>query len=242
MSTPRHDGRAVDALRPITIETGFTKWAEGSVLCAFGDTKVLCNATVDEQIPRWMKGQGKGWVTAEYSMLPRSTDSRNSRESVRGKLGGRTHEISRLIGRSLRAAVDLKALGERQIMLDCDVIQADGGTRTASITGAYVALSLAIKTLKKKGLVRKDPVIQPLAAVSVGIVDGRGVLDLDYPEDQNAETDMNLVMTADGGIVEVQGTAEKKPFTRDELTTMLDLGQKGIMELIAAQIAAIEAA
>ncbi len=242
MSTPRHDGRAVDALRPVTIETGFTKWAEGSVLCAFGDTKVLCNATVDEQIPRWMKGQGKGWVTAEYSMLPRSTDSRNSRESVRGKLGGRTHEISRLIGRSLRAAVDLKALGERQIMLDCDVIQADGGTRTASITGAYVALCLAIKTLKKKGLVRKDPVIQPLAAVSVGIVDGRGVLDLDYPEDQNAETDMNLVMTADGGIVEVQGTAEKKPFTRDELTTMLDLGQKGIMELIAAQIAAIEAA
>lgn len=242
MSTPRHDGRAVDALRPVTIETGFTKWAEGSVLCAFGDTKVLCNATVDEQIPRWMKGQGKGWVTAEYSMLPRSTDSRNSRESVRGKLGGRTHEISRLIGRSLRAAVDLKALGERQIMLDCDVIQADGGTRTASITGAYVALCLAIKTLKKKGLVRKDPIIHPLAAVSVGVVDGRGVLDLDYPEDQNAETDMNLVMTADGGIVEVQGTAEKKPFTRDELTTMLDLGQKGVMELIAAQIAAIEAA
>lgn len=242
MTNPRHDGRAVDQMRSIEIVTGFTKWAEGSVLCSFGDTKVLCTASVDERIPKWLKDNGKGWVTAEYSMLPRSTDSRNSRESVRGKIGGRTHEISRLIGRSLRACLDLKALGERQIMLDCDVLQADGGTRTASITGAYVALCLAINGLKKKGMIRKDPIIHPLAAVSVGIVNGEAILDLDFPEDQNAETDMNLVMTADGGLVEVQGTAEKKPYSRDEMNRMLDLGHKGIQELIVAQAAAIEAA
>lgn len=229
-------------MRPVQIITGYTKWAEGSVLCCFGDTKVLCNASVEERIPRWLRDQGRGWITAEYSMLPRSTDSRNQRESQRGKIGGRTHEISRLIGRSLRAAVDLKALGERQITLDCDVIQADGGTRTASITGAYVALGLAIAGLKKKGNLRKSPLIQPVAAVSVGVVNGRCVLDLDYVEDQGAETDLNLVMTADGGLVEVQGTAEKKPFTRAELDTMVDLGAKGISELVAAQTAALEEA
>lgn len=242
MSELRHDGRAADAMRPVQIITGFTKWAEGSVLCCFGDTKVLCNASVEERLPPWLRDQGRGWITAEYSMLPRSTDSRNQREAVRGKLGGRTHEISRLIGRSLRAAVDLKALGERQITLDCDVIQADGGTRTASITGAYVALGIAIAGLRKRGLVRKASIMQPVAAVSVGIVDGQCVLDLDYKEDQNAETDLNLVMSADGGIVEVQGTAEKKPFTRAELDRMVDLGAKGIAELVAAQAAAIEAA
>ena len=242
MSYQRLHGRLPDALREVVIETGYTKWAEGSVLCCFGDTKVLCNASVEERLPPWLRDQGRGWITAEYAMLPRATDSRNGRESVRGKIGGRTHEISRLIGRSVRAAIDLEKLGERQITLDCDVIQADGGTRTASVTGAYVALRLAVETLKKRGLVRADPFLSPVAAVSVGIVEGEVLLDLNYIEDQKADTDLNLVMTGDGGIVEVQGTAEKTPFNRAELDRMLSVGAAGIEKLVEAQNAAIEAA
>lgn len=239
MAYERISGRNHDALRPVEIITGFTKWAEGSVLCCFGDTKVLCNATVEERIPGWLKEQGRGWVTAEYAMLPRSTDSRNTRESVRGKIGGRTHEISRLIGRSLRAAVDLPMLGERQITVDCDVLQADGGTRTASITGAWVALSLAIQTLMQRGLVRKNPIVQPVAAVSIGIVSGEVLLDLNYVEDQAADTDLNLVMTEDGGIVEVQGTAEGLPFSKNELDKMYSIGAEGIRQLTERQKAAL---
>lgn len=242
MTYQRLQGRGADALRPIEIITGFTKWAEGSVLCAFGDTKVLCNATIEERTPPWLKDQGRGWVTAEYAMLPRATDTRSAREAVKGKLGGRTHEISRLIGRSLRAGVDLVALGERQITLDCDVIQADGGTRTAAITGAWVALSLAVRTLKAKGLVRKDPLVSPVAAVSVGIIGGEVLLDLNYVEDQAADTDLNLVMTGAGGLVEVQGTAEGAPFSKAELDRMLDVGGAGIQALVRAQAAALESA
>jgi ribonuclease PH len=242
MTYQRLQGRSADALRPLEITTGFTKWAEGSVLCCFGDTKVLCTASVDERTPPWLKDQGRGWVTAEYSMLPRATDTRNARESVKGKLGGRTHEISRLIGRSLRAGIDLTALGERQILLDCDVLQADGGTRTASITGAWVALALAIKGLKAKGLVRKDPLVSPVAAVSIGIIEGEVLLDLNSAEDQAADTDLNLVMTGAGGLVEVQGTAEGAPFSKAELDRMLEVGGRGIQALVRAQTAALEAA
>ena len=231
----RPSGRSPDQLRPVKITRNFTKHAEGSVLVEFGDTRVLCNASVTEGVPRFLKGSGQGWLTAEYGMLRRSTGSRMNREAARGKQGGRTVEIQRLIGRSLRAAVDLNALGEFTIVVDCDVIQADGGTRTASITGACVAVVDALNHLQRSGALKTDPLISMLASVSVGIYQGEPVLDLDYPEDSDADTDMNLVMTANGGIIEIQGTAEKAPFTEDEFQAMLALGKKGINDLIALQ-------
>ncbi|MGJ8670661.1 MAG: ribonuclease PH [Oceanococcus sp.] len=224
---PRPSGRAADALRDITIEPGFARHAEGSALIRCGDTHVLCTASIEDRTPPWLRGSGKGWVTAEYGMLPRSTHSRMGREAARGKQSGRTQEIQRLIGRSLRAAVDLEALGERSIVIDCDVLQADGGTRTASITGAYVALHQALSTLKLK----RDPLFGQIAAVSVGIVNGEPVLDLDYIEDSSAETDMNVVMNEAGGFIEVQGTAEGHAYRRDELDAMLDLADTGIRQL-----------
>jgi ribonuclease PH len=213
--------------------------AEGSVLIEFGNTKVLCTASVEENVPRWLKGQGRGWVTAEYGMLPRSTTDRMGREAARGKQGGRTMEIQRLIGRSLRAAIDLEALGEIMITLDCDVIQADGGTRTASISGAWVALHDAIRYLVKEGRLAKSPLLAPVASVSVGIHEGTPVLDLDYAEDSSAETDMNVVMNAEGGFIEIQGTAEAAPFSHDEMIAMLGLAEKGISELLAHQQEAV---
>lgn len=242
MAFERIEGREAGALRHVEIVPHYTKWAEGSVLVSFGDTRVLCNATVEERIPPWLKEQGRGWITAEYAMLPRSTDTRSGRESVRGKVGGRTHEISRLVGRALRAGIDLQKLGERQITLDCDVIQADGGTRTAAITGAWVALSLAILGLAERGLVRKNPVKSAVAAVSIGMVGSEVLLDLDYREDQMADTDLNLVMNAEGGVIEVQGTAEGEPFTRAELDRMLDVGRRGIEALVEKQNEALRAA
>ncbi|GAA2090692.1 ribonuclease PH [Streptomyces albiaxialis] len=237
----RIDGRTAEELRPVTIERGWSKHAEGSVLVSFGDTKVLCTASLTEGVPRWRKGSGEGWITAEYAMLPRATNTRGDRESVRGKIGGRTHEISRLIGRSLRAVVDFKALGENTIVLDCDVLQADGGTRTAAITGAYVALADAIGWAQERKLIK--PKAQPLtgtvAAVSVGIVDGVPLLDLRYEEDVRAETDMNVVCTGDGRFVEVQGTAEGEPFAREELNGLLDLAVKGCAQLDGAQRSAL---
>jgi ribonuclease PH len=228
----RPDGRAADQLRPITITRNWQAYAEGSALIEFGETKVLCAASVTQGVPRWRKGTGLGWVTAEYSMLPRATLTRNDRESVRGKIGGRTHEISRLIGRSLRAAVDLSALGENSIAIDCDVIQADGGTRTAAITGAYVALADAISWLEgRKALAKPTPLATSLSAVSVGVIDGEPRLDLMYEEDVRAETDMNVVVTGSGDFVEVQGTAEGVPFRRDELDALLDLAVSGCVEL-----------
>lgn len=217
----RIDGRTPEQLRPITIERGWSKHAEGSVLVSFGDTKVFCTASVTEGVPRWRKGSGEGWVTAEYSMLPRATNTRGDRESVRGKIGGRTHEISRLIGRSLRAVIDYKALGENTIVLDCDVLQADGGTRTAAITGAYVALADAISWAQGKKIIRagRQPLTGTVSAVSVGIVGGVPLLDLCYEEDVRADTDMNVVCTGDGRFVEVQGTAEAEPFAREELNS-----------------------
>ncbi len=235
----RPSGRSADEMRPVRFTRHFTRHAEGSVLVEFGDTRVLCNATVESRVPPWLKNKGRGWVTAEYSMLPRSTHDRMVREAARGKLGGRTMEIQRLIGRSLRAAVDLEALGERQIIVDCDVIQADGGTRTAAISGAYVALRDAIRKSREDGLIRKDPLHGHLAAVSVGIVGGEPVLDLDYDEDSQAETDMNLVMNEAGGVIEIQGTAEGHAFRRDELDTMLDLGERGIGIIVDAQRAVL---
>ncbi|MFI9624922.1 ribonuclease PH [Streptomyces sp. NPDC052042] len=233
----RIDGRTPEQLRPVTIERGWSKHAEGSVLIAFGDTKVFCTASVTEGVPRWRKGSGEGWVTAEYSMLPRSTNTRGDRESVRGKIGGRTHEISRLIGRSLRAVIDYKALGENTIVLDCDVLQADGGTRTASITGAYVALADAVAWAQGKKLVKhgRKPLTGTVSAVSVGIVDGAPLLDLCYEEDVRAETDMNVVCTGDGRFVEVQGTAEATPFDRKELNALLDLATAGCADLATLQ-------
>ncbi|MEV5505301.1 ribonuclease PH [Streptomyces orinoci] len=233
----RIDGRTPGQLRPVTIQRGWSKHAEGSVLVSFGDTKVFCTASVTEGVPRWRKGSGEGWVTAEYAMLPRATNTRGDRESVRGKIGGRTHEISRLIGRSLRAVIDYKALGENTVVLDCDVLQADGGTRTAAITGAYVALSDAIAWAQAKKLVKhgKQPLTGTVSAVSVGIVDGVPLLDLCYEEDVRAETDMNVVCTGDGRFVEVQGTAESQPFAREELDSLLDLAVQGCAELTAAQ-------
>ncbi|SCK20357.1 ribonuclease PH [Streptomyces sp. WMMB 322] len=233
----RIDGRTADQLRPITIDRGWSKHAEGSVLICFGDTRVLCTASVTEGVPRWRKGSGQGWVTAEYAMLPRSTNTRGDRESVRGKIGGRTHEISRLIGRSLRAVVDYKALGENTVVLDCDVLQADGGTRTAAITGAYVALADAVSWAQEKKLVksRSQPLTGTVAGVSVGIVDGNQLLDLCYEEDVRAETDMNVVCTGDGKFVEVQGTAEGEPFAREQLDGLLDLSVKGCAQLDGAQ-------
>lgn len=235
----RPSGRAPEQAREIKITRNYTKHAEGSVLIEFGDTKVICTASIDESVPRFLRGQGKGWVTAEYGMLPRSTGSRMSREAARGKQSGRTVEIQRLIGRSLRAAVDLEALGERQISIDCDVIQADGGTRTASITGACVALADALNSLVENGKLKVSPLKQMIGAVSVGIYEGHPVLDLDYPEDSAAETDMNVVMTDKGGFIEVQGTAEGESFNQDEFDAMLKLAKKGIEELFALQQAAL---
>ncbi|MES9947804.1 MAG: ribonuclease PH [Candidatus Thiodiazotropha sp.] len=231
----RPSARQADELRPITIARQYTKHAEGSVLVSFGDTQVICTASVEEQIPRFLKGAGQGWITAEYGMLPRSTTDRMGREAARGKQGGRTLEIQRLIGRSLRAAVDLKRLGERTITLDCDVIQADGGTRTASITGACVALIDAINHTRSLGLLDDDPMLNMVASVSVGVYNGEPVLDLDYAEDSNAETDMNVVMNDQSGFIEVQGTAEGAAYSRDELNAMLDLAQQGIAQIIQIQ-------
>lgn len=238
----RHDGRANDQLRDIKITRNWLDHAEGSVLIEFGKTRVLCAASFTEGVPRWLKGRGTGWVTAEYEMLPRSTNTRSDRESRKGKVGGRTHEISRLIGRSLRAIIDTKALGENTIVLDCDVLQADGGTRTAAITGAYVALQDAIEDARAKGLIAKNaqPLTGSIAAISVGVVRGVPVLDLDYPEDSTAETDMNVVMTGAGGFVEVQGTAEGAPFDRGELNALLDLAAKGIGDLTRLQQEALD--
>ncbi|MER5732311.1 ribonuclease PH [Streptomyces sp. NPDC002138] len=238
----RIDGRTPEQLRPVTIERGWSKHAEGSVLISYGDTKVFCTASFSEGVPRWRKGSGEGWVTSEYSMLPRSTNTRGDRESVRGKIGGRTHEISRLIGRSLRAVIDYKALGENTIVLDCDVLQADGGTRTAAITGAYVALADAITWGQHKKLIKagRKPLTGTVAAVSVGIVDGEPLLDLCYEEDVRAETDMNVVCTGDGRFVEVQGTAEGEPFDRKELNALLDLAAGGCADLEAIQRGALE--
>ncbi|MCB4207257.1 ribonuclease PH [Arthrobacter sp. UM1] len=240
---PRADGRAHDELRPVTIETGWSKNAEGSALVSFGDTRVLCTASLTEGVPRWLKGQGTGWLTAEYAMLPRSTNTRSARESVKGKLGGRTHEISRLIGRSLRAVVDLAELGENTIVLDCDVLQADGGTRTAAITGAYAALVEAVRFGQSNGMIpaRAEVLTDSVSAVSVGIVDGRPVLDLPYVEDVAAETDMNVVVTGGGSFVEVQGTAEGAPFDRDELNSLLDLALTGTEQLARIQAEALGA-
>ncbi len=231
----RNEGRANDALREVRITRNFTKHAEGSVLVEFGDTRVICTASVEESVPSFLRGKGTGWVTAEYSMLPRATHTRSSREASRGKQSGRTLEIQRLIGRSLRAVTDLVALGERSITIDCDVIQADGGTRTASITGAYVALHDALTTLKDRGLLSLIPLKEAVAAVSVGIVAGEAALDLDYLEDSSAEVDMNFVMTASDRFVEVQGTAEAEPFTVEQMDAMRVLATKGIQRLFAVQ-------
>jgi len=236
----RPSGRAPDDLRTIRLTRNYTKHAEGSVLVEFGDTKVICTASVEERTPRFLKGSGKGWVTAEYGMLPRSTGSRMAREASQGRQGGRTMEIQRLIGRSLRAVIDLKALGERTVTVDCDVIQADGGTRTASITGGFVALADAIGKLKEKGLIKGQPLAAHVASVSVGIYEGTPVLDLDYAEDSTAETDMNVVMSDAGAFIEVQGTAEGHPFSRAELDAMLTLAEQGIGELFRHQREALE--
>jgi len=228
----RPSGRNPDQLRDIKLTRNYTKHAEGSVLVEFGDTKVICTASVDASVPRFLRGEGRGWITAEYGMLPRSTGSRMGREAARGKQGGRTVEIQRLIGRSLRAAIDLSALGENTITLDCDVIQADGGTRTASITGAYVALAEAIRGLREQDKkITTDPIKRMVASVSVGLYQGEAVLDLDYAEDSNADTDMNIVMADDGGIIEIQGTAEGEPFTQKQFDKMFALAKKGIAEL-----------
>jgi ribonuclease PH len=237
----RTDGRADNDLREITIERGWSTQAEGSALISFGNTKVLCTASFANGVPRWLKGQGKGWVTAEYSMLPRSTNSRMDRESVKGKIGGRTHEISRLIGRSLRAVIDTKALGENTIVIDCDVLQADGGTRTAAITGAYVALADAIEWARGQKFIsqKAQPLTDSVAAVSVGIIDGVPMLDLAYVEDVRAETDMNVVVTGRGSFVEVQGTAEGAPFDRAELDKLLDLALGGGVTLTEIQKASL---
>ncbi|HEX5388450.1 ribonuclease PH [Hydrogenophaga atypica] len=234
----RSFGRAADQLRPVRITRGFTKHAEGSVLIEFGDTRVLCTASVEEKVPPHKRGSGEGWVTAEYGMLPRATHTRSDREAAKGKQSGRTQEIQRLIGRSLRAVFDLKKLGERTIALDCDVLQADGGTRTASITGAFVAAQDAVNTLLAAGKIAETPIINHVAAVSVGIVQGVPVLDLDYPEDSACDTDMNVVMTGVGHYVEVQGTAEGVAFSRDEMNQLLALAEKGIGELVELQTAA----
>lgn len=231
----RPSQRAHNQLRHVEIIRHYTKHAEGAVLVKFGDTHVLCTASVDEKVPSFLKGKGQGWVTAEYGMLPRSTGSRMDREAAKGKQSGRTQEIQRLIGRSLRAIIDLEKLGERSVQIDCDVIQADGGTRTASITGAYVALHDAISTLIKNGKLTQSPLKQAVAAISVGVYKGSAVLDLDYIEDSDCDTDMNVVMTADGGFVEIQGTAEGEPFARDAMNAMLDLAALGIEQLIAKQ-------
>ena len=236
---PRHLDRPADALRPVRITRGFTRHAEGSVLVEFGETRVLCTASVEEKVPSFLKGRGSGWVTAEYGMLPRATHTRGAREAASGKQSGRTQEIQRLVGRALRSVVDLGALGERQVTIDCDVLQADGGTRCASITGAMVALADAVAWLRSKGLVAREPIRDFVAAVSVGIVAGAPCLDLDYAEDSACDTDMNVVMTGSGGFVEVQGTAEGAPFSRAEMDALLALAGKGIAEIVAMQRAAL---
>lgn len=237
----RPSQRANDQLRAIDIIRHYTKHAEGSVLVKFGDTHVICTASVEEKVPGFLKGKGKGWVTAEYGMLPRSTGSRMDREAARGKQSGRTQEIQRLIGRSLRAVIDLQKLGERTIHFDCDVIQADGGTRTASITGAYVAMVDAVSTLLQKGLLTETPIKDSVGAISVGVYQGTPVLDLDYIEDSDCDTDMNVVMTGNGGFVEIQGTAEGEPFSRDTMNQMLDLAAKGIAQIANIQQQALQA-
>ncbi len=241
MSFARPSGRAPEQMRTVAIERGFTRHAEGSVLVRFGDTRVLCTASVENRVPGFLRGKGEGWVTAEYGMLPRATHTRGDREAARGKQGGRTLEIQRLIGRSLRACVDRAALGERTITLDCDVLQADGGTRTAAITGAYVALVDAVRWLQARKEIGRDPIIGAVSAVSVGIFRGVPVLDLDYPEDSDCDTDMNVVMNDGGGFIELQGTAEGHAFRRDELDALLALAEKGCGELFAAQQAALAA-
>ena len=238
-SFSRPSGRTPDQLRPITIERGYTRHAEGSVLISFGDTRVLCTASVEDRVPGWLRGKGEGWVTAEYGMLPRATSSRTQREAARGGQGGRTMEIQRLIGRSLRACVDRRTLGERVITLDCDVLQADGGTRTAAITGAYVALCDAVSVLMKRENLKRNPILGAIAAVSVGIYQGVPVLDLDYAEDSSCDTDMNVVMNDGGGFIEIQGTAEGHAFRRDELDQLLALADAGTRQLVAAQRAAL---
>lgn len=232
---PRSFDRSNDQLRPVTLTPHASRYAEGSCLVEFGHTKVLCTASVDEHVPPFLRNTGQGWVTAEYGMLPRATGSRNPREAARGKQSGRTQEIQRLIGRALRTSVDLAKLGERQIIIDCDVIEADGGTRTASITGGFVALALALKHLQKKGLLKHDPLIVPVAAISCGIVEGQARLDLDYVEDSSAEVDANLIMTADGQLVEIQASGEESTFSEDQLARMLTLGKAGIAQLIEKQ-------
>jgi len=236
----RPSGRAPDELRPIRFRRRYTRHAEGSVLVEFGDTRVLCTATVEESVPRWLKGTGRGWVTAEYGMLPRSTGERSSREAATGRQGGRTLEIQRLIGRSLRAVVDLEALGERRVILDCDVIQADGGTRTASVCGGYIALVDAVNDLLRRGRLARNPIHGQVAAISVGIFDGQPILDLDYAEDSGAETDMNVVMNDAGAFVEIQGTAEGHAFRMDELLALLELARRGTQAIMALQRAALE--
>jgi ribonuclease PH len=235
----RPSNRAPDEMRPVTLTRNYTMHAEGSVLIEFGNTRVLCTASVEDRVPGFLRGTGQGWVTAEYGMLPRSTSSRMGREAARGKQGGRTMEIQRLIGRSLRAVIDMEKLGERSITIDCDVIQADGGTRTASITGGYVALADAVNKLVSDGTLEQTPLTGSVASISVGIYKGTAVLDLDYPEDSNAETDMNVVMNSSGHFIEVQGTAEGHPFTEDEMHRMLGLAKKGISELCDRQRAAL---
>jgi ribonuclease PH len=236
----RRDGRMPSQLRPVEFHRKFTRYAEGSVLVTFGETRVLCNATVEEGVPSFMRGEGRGWVTAEYSMLPRATHTRSPREAIRGKIGGRTHEIQRLIGRALRAVVDLEAMGERTVLIDCDVLQADGGTRTAAITGAYVALTDAMTGLQQQGVIPGSPLRESVAAVSVGIVDSVPVLDLDYDEDFRASVDMNFVITGSGLFVEVQGTAEEAPFSSAELDALRDLALAGCRELTILQRQALE--
>ena len=237
----RPSGRASDQLRAVSIERHYTRHAEGSVLVSFGDTRVLCTASIEDRTPAWLRGKGEGWVTAEYGMLPRSTHTRMQREAARGGQGGRTMEIQRLIGRSLRACVNRQALGERVITLDCDVLQADGGTRTAAITGAYVALVDAVSALMQRESLKRNPIVGSIAAVSVGIYQGVPVLDLDYAEDSNCDTDMNVVMNDGGGFIELQGTAEGHAFRRDEMDALLALAEKGIGELVLAQRAALAA-
>jgi ribonuclease PH len=238
----RSDGRRPNELRPVSIETDYLKYAEGSCLIAVGNTRVLCAATIDEKVPQWMKGRGTGWVTAEYAMLPRATQERTQREATKGRLGGRTHEIQRIIGRALRAVTDMTKMGERTVWLDCDVLQADGGTRTAAVTGAWVALALALRGAFDPKDARKWPLIGQIAATSVGIVAGQPLLDLAYDEDSRAEVDMNVFMTDQGKFTELQGTAEATPFTRSELSTLLGLAEEGIRQLLAAQRAVLEAA
>lgn len=238
----RTNGRQSGELRPVTITPNFNPYAEGSVLIEFGNTKVICTASVEEKVPPFMKGQGKGWITAEYAMLPRATQIRNQREAVKGKLSGRTMEIQRLIGRSLRSVVNLNAFGERTITLDCDVIQADGGTRTTSITGAFVAMAIAMKKLADNGKLAKLPILDYLASVSAGIIDGEPRVDLNYEEDSRAKVDMNIVMTGSGAFVEIQGTGEEAPFSRDELDRLIALSELAIQELIAKQKRVLESA